>query len=303
MLHSTLLHQIDAVAQHGSIRRAAEVLNVSASSINRRILALEEELGSPIFHRRARGMQLTAAGEVVVAHIRQTLRDSDRMMSRIEEMRGLRGARVLVSAIQGLVEGVLARTLIDFRARYPAVQISVRARTVSEVERDLQLGEADLGIAYAMVGESGFEASSVVPVRLGAVVSPDHPVADRSDIRLAEIAEFPIAIADESLTIHGLISEAFARAGLNVTPSYMTNSAGLLKFLARNSNAMTFLSRVDVVEDVRAGRLRYVPLLGQELRNHELRLGHRRGGALNPAASILEEELRITLNRMGAAAA
>ncbi|MEM9755182.1 MAG: LysR substrate-binding domain-containing protein [Pseudomonadota bacterium] len=295
MLHSSLLTQIDAVARHGSIRRAAVALNVSASSINRRIIQLEEQLGSPLFHRRAGGMQLTAAGEVVVAHIRQTLRDADRMASRIEELQGLRGARVRISAMQGLADGVLPRALIAFRARYPAVRVTVRARTVGEVESDLHTGEADLGLAYAMVGESGIQASSVVPTRLGAVVAAGHPLARRSDVRLSEIAEQPIAMADESLTIHGLIAEAFDRAGLRLAPDYMTNSTGLLKFLAREGTAITFLSRIDVAEDVAQGVLRYVPILGQELRGHELRLGHRRGAALNPAASILEEDLRVLL--------
>lgn len=296
MLHSTLLAQLDAVAREGSIRRAAEVLNVSASSINRRILQLEEDLGTPLFLRRASGMQLTAAGEVVVAHIRNTLRDADRTRRRIEEMRGLRGARVRISAMQGLAEGILPRAITAFRHKHPAVYISVRARTVGEVEEDLESGEADLGLAYALGGESGMTASSVFSTRLGAVVAPEHPLAGRSDLRLAEIADTPIAVADESLSIHRLVAEAFDRAGLTLTPTLRTNSTGLLKYLARKGEALTLLSRIDVDDDVREGRLRYIPLLGQELRSHELRLGHRRGGTLNPATALMEEHLRLVLS-------
>ena len=70
MLHSTLLAQIDEVARRGSIRAAADVLNVSASSINRRIIQLEEEIGTPLFIRHSGGMKVTAAGEVVPSFVR-----------------------------------------------------------------------------------------------------------------------------------------------------------------------------------------------------------------------------------------
>lgn len=299
MLHSTLLTQIDAVAREGSIRGAAVALNVSASSINRRIIQLEESFGAPLFHRTSAGIRLTTAGEIVIAHVRQTLREADRMTSRIEELRGLRGARVRISSMQGLAEGVVPRAVNAFRVKYPAVYVTVRARTVGEVERDLQSGEADLGLAYALPGEPGFVASSAFATRLGVIVSPDHPMAGRSDLRLSEIEGLPIAVADESMTVHALIASAFDRAGLRFQPYFRSNSTGFLKYLARSGQALTFLSRIDVEEDVREGWLHYIPILGHELRSHELRLAHRRGGALNAAAAVLEEELRLTLAGIG----
>ncbi len=66
MRHLRILDYVDEVARAGSIRKAAERLNVTASAVNRRIADLEEELGAPLFDRRPRGVQLTAAGEVFV---------------------------------------------------------------------------------------------------------------------------------------------------------------------------------------------------------------------------------------------
>ena len=61
---------------------------------------------------------------------------------------------------------------------------------------------------------------------------------------------------------------------------------------------MTLLSRFDVDEDIRDGSLTFVPLLGKELSDHELVLGHRRGAVLNPAAALLEETLRAEIDRI-----
>ena len=62
MQNIRFLRYIDAVARSGSIRKAAEQLNVVSSAVNRRILDIEEQIGTPLFERRARGVRLTAAG-------------------------------------------------------------------------------------------------------------------------------------------------------------------------------------------------------------------------------------------------
>ena len=63
MLHGRLLSYLDEVARAGSIRKAAERLNVSPTAVNRQILQLEEMLDVQLFQRLPRGMKLTAAGE------------------------------------------------------------------------------------------------------------------------------------------------------------------------------------------------------------------------------------------------
>ena len=97
MLHSRLLTYVDEVARTGSIRKAASHLNVAASAISRQILALETELGTPIFQRLPRKLILTAAGEVLVGHIRQTLKELTRAQSKIEELKGLRRGEITVA--------------------------------------------------------------------------------------------------------------------------------------------------------------------------------------------------------------
>ncbi|MFT9298953.1 MAG: LysR family transcriptional regulator, partial [Gluconobacter sp.] len=75
MLHSRLLIYLDTVARCGSIRKAGEQLNVASTAINRQILTLEDNLGTPIFQRLPRKLVLTAAGEILLAHVRETLKN------------------------------------------------------------------------------------------------------------------------------------------------------------------------------------------------------------------------------------
>ena len=68
--------------------------------------------------------------------------------------------------------------------------------------------------------------------------------------------------------------------------------------MARAHEAVTFLSRIDVDEDLRTGQLAYVPILGRELANHELRLGRRPGSTLETAVTLTEEHLRRAFARI-----
>ena len=92
MLHSRLLSYVDEVARTGSIRKAASHLNVAASAISRQILALETQLGTPLFHRLPKKLILTAAGEVLIGHIRQTLKELTRAQAKIEGGANIVGA-------------------------------------------------------------------------------------------------------------------------------------------------------------------------------------------------------------------
>lgn len=102
MKHLRIMRYVDEVARTGSIRKAADHLNVMASAVNRRIMDLEEELGAPLFERRPRGVRLIAAGEVFVHYLREQDSGVERMRSQIEDLKGLRRGTVCIACSQAL---------------------------------------------------------------------------------------------------------------------------------------------------------------------------------------------------------
>src|SRR5271155_4091774 len=97
--HSRLLRYLDEVARTGSIRQAARRLNVAASSINRQIILLEATIGTPLFERLRGRLRLTAPGEMLIAHVRETLKDHARVMAQIEDLKGMRRGQVTVGTM------------------------------------------------------------------------------------------------------------------------------------------------------------------------------------------------------------
>lgn len=296
MLHSRLLRYLDEVARVGSIRKAAQNLNVSASSVNRRIILLEEHMGTPIFHRLPRRLRLTAAGELVIAHIRETLKGHRRMEARIEQLRGVSRGNVRICAMHGIAGGVLPPILAKFHRDHPGIVTTVTASVVEGVVQALLTGDAHIGLAYAMPEHPNLTATAIYRTRLGAVVAPHHPLARRQAVRLADCLEYPTVLADPSLTIHRKMIDAFSAADIDFHPDYVTNSVELMKSTARSHHAVTFLSRIDVAEDVRERALVFVPIVGGRLPAQSLALVRHERSPVNPAVSLLEEAIRAALS-------
>ena len=127
MLHGRMLRYLDVVARVGSIRKAATVLNVASSAINRQIIALEEELGEPLFERMPRRLRLTATGEVLIEHVRATLKAHTHTLERIEAMRGLHRGTITLATSFGLAAGPMAQ-IFARSLRRSTVDASRRSR-------------------------------------------------------------------------------------------------------------------------------------------------------------------------------
>ncbi len=130
------------------------------------------------------------------------------------------------------------------------------------------------------------------------MVSARHPLTKRRVLRLADCVEFPLAIADSSMTIRPAVDLAFTRANILLQPTIETNSIEFMKRAARNGQAVTFLNAVDVAEEVEAGEIRHLPL--HELAAHPiaLKLLVRARGGLDTFPSLVVEELRKAMPRL-----
>ena len=292
MLHSRLLTYLDEVARLGSIRKAAARLNVASSAINRQILALENEIGAPIFERMPRRLRLTSTGEILIAHVRETLKGHQRVEAQIEALKGLARGEVTIATMNGLAAGPLPRFLSSILDRHPRVHVRVRVLPFDQMTNAVLTGEADLALTYNPPNSPGLRIVASHDIALGAVVSPKHPLTKRSPLRLADCAEFPLAIADYSMTIRPVVDLAFTHANIPLHPTIETNSIEFMKKIARNGQAITFLNPVDIAEGVEAGEFRYLPI--EELAAHpiSLKLLVRARGGLDTFPSLVVEEMR-----------
>lgn len=294
MLHARLLRYLDEVARSGSIRKASNRLNVASSAINRQILALEQDIGSPIFERLPRGLRLTAAGELLINHVRQTLKEHDRVRTRIEALRGLRRGDVTLVTTSGIAEGFLARVVEQFSAAHPGIKLRVLTLPRDSTIATVVSGEADIALAYNLENNPRLSTFFRHEFRLGAVMAPDHPLARRTSLRLAECFDYPMIIADPTMTIRDVL-ESVADLDYDLSLAIETNSIGLMKRLAQTRPNITFLNSVDIGEELRARTLKVVPVREIDGKPQVLSLVHRAKGPLESAANLLASDIKAAI--------
>jgi len=295
MLHARLLTYLDEVARAGSIRRAADRLGIAASSINRQIIALEAELGVALFERLPRRLRLTAAGEMLIGHVRQTLREEARLRERLLEMQGRRRGVVTLATMAGLATSLVPGAVAWLGANHPHIKLLVRSMSRAEIIAAVLSGDADLGLGYQMPPDPKLRLLAHTTLRLGVVVTPSHPLAMRDTITLGDCIGHRMIIPDRQLTLGELVVAALDRVSVNVDTLVETNSIDLLKLAAEQEDAVTFLNELDVDTERRAGRLVFLPLPAEQMARQELRLFSRARGVLDSAASLLAERLRDSI--------
>lgn len=294
MLHARLLRYLDEVARCGSIRKASGRLNIASSAINRQILALEEDIGSPIFERLPRGLRLTAAGEILINHVRQTLKEHERTRTRIEALRGLRRGDVTIVTTSGIAEGFLARVVDRFTVAHPGIKVRVLTLPRDNTIAAVVSGEADIALAYNLENNPRLATYLRAEFRLGAVMAPAHPLAKRTALRLAECFDYPMVIADPTMTIRDVL-ESVTDLEYDPNLAIETNSIGLMKRLAQTSPNITFLNPIDIAEELRAGLLTLVPVREIDGKPQVLSLVHRARGPLESATNLLASEIKAAL--------
>lgn len=299
MLHSRLVHYIDEVARCGSIRKAAENLNVSSSSINRQIIAYEQTMGHEIFERLPRGVRLTAAGEMLVEHIRGTLKEHEKLLGRFGDMKGLRRTKISVVTLEALTADVIAQVANRFLQRYPFTQVQVDSAPADQITSRVVDGQALLGLGFDIDAKPNTRLLCRVPCSLGVVVGPQHPLATAVTLRLSDCVGHAFALPSLPLTLRIILERVLAAAKVTLHPVVETNSIDLLKSLASMSNVATFLTRADVEMDRVNGRLVFIPITGGRAEFQTLTLIQRESAPLPPAVALFGEELAAFVRQIG----
>lgn len=296
MRHMLALKYIDAVAKAGSIRAAAETLAITPSALNRRILAVEEELGIEIFERHSLGVRLNSAGELFIQHIRAQMADLERVRSRIADLSGVRLGHVRIATTKELGADLLPDLIQNYRAQFPGVSFSVHTLHRLEVERQLHSLDADIAIVFQPIRLADVHTLIHVQQELHCLMSPTHPLAKRKTLRLVDCLEHDPLLPPRGEGVRELIEAAAVKKGLNCTPVVEAEDATLLKSIAKKGGGIAFsYPHADTLPTTDG--LTRIPLHTGEIEPGYLFVGQLHKRTLPVAVAKFVEEMRKVIER------
>ncbi|WMS44004.1 LysR family transcriptional regulator [Acuticoccus sp. MNP-M23] len=224
MRNLAIYRYVDVTARAGSIRKAAELLSITPSSLNRRIVSLEEELGTPLFERLSRGVRLNTAGEQVVHLFRQHLAEAEGLKTFVADLRGQRRGRVSLVCSQALLPSFLPRQIHDYHAVHPGVRFAVRMADGEAAERALLGYEADLALVFAPLPLNDFQTIATQSQPIHVLMRHDHPLAAEASLRLPACLEYPMALPARPYAVRNLLESAADRIGVRIEATVETES-------------------------------------------------------------------------------
>ena len=259
-LHARSIRYFDMIRRCGSIRDAARQLHVASSAVNRQLLQLEEEIGTPLFERLSIGLRLTAAGEVFSRHVITVLQDEQRLATELEMLRSVRRGAVSVAAVEGLNADLLPAVLAQMHRQYPMVRIQVRTCGSDQAAEAVVMGEMDVGIGFSIRRHDALRQCAMSRFALGAIVPPNHPIARLPRVDFATCAAYPLILPAPVLSMHGLLQPVIAHHKRTLQVLLETSSVELAKSLVEREIGIFFQSRLGLERELRERRLVHVPL-------------------------------------------
>ncbi|GAB4369209.1 MAG: LysR family transcriptional regulator [Kiloniellaceae bacterium] len=180
-----------AVAEEGHVTRAAERLGIQQPPLSQQIKALESELEVQLFRRKPRGVELTEAGESLLADARRILAEVEGALAKAQRTaRGEQGRIAVGFTASAPFHPFVTRVIRDFRAAHPLVSLTLEESGTAELVESLRSERLDVAfVRSAVSGAEGIAIYNLFDEPMIAALPASHPLArKRKPLGLAELA-------------------------------------------------------------------------------------------------------------------
>ncbi len=271
-MHSVFLRYLDEVARQGSIRKAASLLNVSSTSVNRKIINIEERLGIRLFERSPEGVELTAAGKIVLEHCRKTLYDFDRVKTIIDDIRDLRTGHLSIQTLDSITFGVLPQVLEQFIDKYPSISLAVTTAKPDEIESAVAAGETDIGISFTNGIHPDVRVLSEKAAPFGLIMRPDHPLAERASVTVEDVVGYPLVRTIDARAGNSILDQEMATLAIPLSTHIYTNALIIAKQAILANQVMGIYTKIGFLGEIERGELKFVKLSHRTLSEYKIGL-------------------------------
>ncbi|TMV84825.1 LysR family transcriptional regulator [Thioclava sp. BHET1] len=230
------LRQFLIVAETLHMARAAEQIGIAQPALSQQIRALEEGLGVRLFHRRKRGIELTAAGESYRQSAARLIASHHEAAERARLMaRGELGRIVVGHVPSALFSPSFPQLLRRLADDLPDVELHLREGLIRDLSRDVITGQIDIALLRAPVAAQSDLAQLALPEqRLLVAVPRQHPLARKASVGVTDLVGLPlVGYSDPTdVGIMQIVNRVADRAGVSLTlrwsVSTMTGILGLV---------------------------------------------------------------------------
>jgi DNA-binding transcriptional LysR family regulator len=250
--HLALFH---AVAQSGSVTRAAALLRVSQPAVSKQILELEGALGVRLLDRLPRGVRLSEAGKLLAEYARrQNVLESEAARA-IEEFRGLKRGCLAVGASTTIAAYLLPAVFGRFHQRCPDIELRLEIANTRDIQKCLLEGVIEIGLTEGVIETEDLDSEVFHQDELVAIAQPEHPLLAKKQVSARELCREPFIVREEGSGTRAVVERALAARGLSLKPVLSLASTEAIKRCVSAGVGIAIVSRLAIELDLKLGSL------------------------------------------------
>lgn len=244
------------IAASGSISAASKRLYISQSAVSQSIKQLEEHLGTRLFVRNSRGVELTADGALLYDYVKSALSLIDSGEQKMAQSRALLSGELSVGASDTITSCFLLPYLQRFHREYPGIRLRILNGTGGEVVKYLRDGHADLAFTSSMPDSAALSISPCFQTHMVFAAAPDYACDFDRRYSMSEIAAFPIILLERKTSSRMFLENFFREHGVELCPEIELDTDGLQIELAGIGLGITCVTREFAAAQFQSGRVR-----------------------------------------------
>jgi DNA-binding transcriptional LysR family regulator len=209
------MEMIRAILVHGTMAKAAQMMNVSQPAISRMVKQAEDRTGLQFFERRGSKLIPTPDLTTLSREFEKVFASVDRVQTLTWALGAGLGRPVHVSAMSVLAETMLTPALVEVRKLHPQTPIAVRLNHRPGVEQDIIREDADIGLVHGIAQHDALTAITLCTAHVVCLMHRDHPLASRPELGPRDLAEEPLISMGRLSPLSQQVIDAFDAAGVS----------------------------------------------------------------------------------------
>ncbi|WP_297552451.1 hydrogen peroxide-inducible genes activator [uncultured Corynebacterium sp.] len=210
------------VAENKHFGTAAAKLEISQPSLSQGLVALEQGLGLQLIERSTRKVIVTSAGETLLPYAKATLEAADTFLAHARGANGTLAGPLTIGVIPTIAPYILPDLLSMLVEAYPDLEPRFVEEQTQHLITRLRNGNLDLAIMALPSEATGMVDSPLYTEKFSIVCPPDHPIAGREDVELAELKDLDLLLLDDGHCLRDQVVDLCRHA--NINPAEATNS-------------------------------------------------------------------------------
>lgn len=283
-----------ALAENRSFRRTALQMHLSQSAVSGTLVRLEDMLGTRLFDRTTRTVQLTQAGEVLAEQARFLQHQLAETVRRVQAVAQVQVGRIALAALPSLAAGVVPRVFARFAAQHPGVQLELIDSLAGPAFDMVRAGRVDFALTAANPAYADLDWEPLAADEFVLLVPRDHPLAQaRGALGWAEIAALPHISMPAGTSVRQYADEALLAHHVRFTPCYEVEHLATIAAMVAEGLGVSALPAL-AAQVARRDGVVWRPLEAPSLRR-PIGLVTLRGRPLSPAALRMVALLRAEM--------